>query len=132
MKTSALRLLLLLAVLTLAACSDPRSTSLSRLRHANAAELRASVAQLYTRLFPAPGPTVVPVRPDVWPAALMKLHPLRMNLYRDGLAITLQAGPGMEYGLHILATGDAQQPKSTARTQYEKLQDGIFYFSQKR
>ena len=127
-----LRPLLLLAMFSLAACSDPRSTSLSRLRQADAAELRTEVARLYTRLFPAPGLTLVPVRPEQWPAALLKLRPLRMNLYRDGLAVSLQAAPGIEYGLHILPVGARDELKSTERTQYEKLQDGIYYFTQKR
>ena len=128
----AFRLLLLLAVLSFAACSDPRSTARSRLRHADVAELRAEVARLYTRMFPAPGPNLLPVRPEMWPAAILKLRPLRLNLYRDGLAVTLQAEPGFEYGIHILPTGDAEPPKSTARTRYEKLQEGICYFAQKR
>src|SRR5437899_12576081 len=89
-----LRLLLLLTALSVAACTDPRSNALSRLRHADAAELRASVAQLYTRLFPARGPALISVRPESWPATILKLHPLRMNLYRDGLAVSLQASPG--------------------------------------
>ena len=132
MNANPLRPLLLVAALSLASCTDPRSNSLSRLHHADAAELRAVAAQLYTRLFPAPGPTLVPVRPELWPAALLKLRPLRMNLYRDGLAVSLQASPGFEYGLHILPTGATDELKSTGRTQYEKLQDGIYYFTQKR
>ena len=129
---SPLRLLLLSVVLTLAACTDPRSNSLSRLRHADAAELRASVAQLSATLLPTPGPEFIPMRPELWPAALAKLRPLRMNLYRDGLAVTLQAEPGMEFGIHILPAGDEHQLKSTERTRYEELQQGIYYFAQKR
>jgi hypothetical protein len=127
-----LRLIIVFVTLTLSACGDPHSKAISRLRHADAAELRASVAQLHTRLFPAPGISFVPLRPEIWPAALAKLRPLRMNLYLDGLAVTLHAEPGMEFGIHILPAGDAQPPKSTARTQYEKLQDGVYYFAQKR
>ena len=126
------RLLLLLVALSLAACSDPRGTARSRLRHADTAELRAEVARLYTRMFPAPGPNLIPVRPEMWPASILKLRPLRLNLYRDGLAVTLEAEPGFEFGIHILPTGDAAQPKSTERTQYETLKNGIFYFAQKR
>ena len=126
------RLLLLLTTLSLAACTDPRSNSLSRLHHADAAGLRTEVMQLYTQLLASPDATLVPVRPEQWPAALLKLRPLRMNLYRDGLAVSLQASPGYEYGLHILPTGAANELKSTERTQYEKLQDGIYYFAQKR
>ena len=126
------RLVLLLAMLALAACSDPRSNSISRLRSADATELRAEAAGLYKRLFPAAGPSFVPVQPELWPVPLMKLRPLRMNLYRDGLAISLQARPGLEYGLHIIPPGVADDLKSTDRTQYEKLQEGIYYFTQKR
>jgi hypothetical protein len=126
------RALFLLAALSLAACTDPRSTARSRLRHADAAELRADVARLYTRLFLAPGAPVVAVRPEMWPPNMVRLQPLRMNLYRDGLAVTLQATPGFEYGLHIAPAGTAEVPKSTGRTQFEKLQDGICYFVQKR
>jgi hypothetical protein len=129
---STLRLLLLLATLLFAACTDPRSTSLSRLKHADAAELRAEVAKLYTRMFPAPGPVLIPVRAETWPAAIVKLRPLRLNLYRDGLAVSLQASPGFEYGLHILPTGATEPMKSTERTKYEKVQDGIYFFTQKR
>ena len=127
-----LRLLLLLAMLPLAACTDPRSNSLSRLKHADAAELRAEVSRLYTRLFPAAGPTIVPLQSEQWPAALLKLSPIRMNLYRDGLAISLHSQPGFEYGLHIIPSGVTDDLKSTDHTQYEKLQEGIYYFTQKR
>lgn len=132
MNANPFRPLLLLAALSLASCTDPRSNSLSILRHADAAELRMEVARLHTRMFPAPGPTLIPIRPEIWPAAFLKLRPLRLNLYRDGLAVSLQASPGFEYGLHILSTGANDPLKSTERTQYEKLQDGIYYFTQKR
>lgn len=126
------RLLLLLAMLPLAACTDPRTNSLSRLRSADAAELRTEAGRLYTRLFPAAGPMFIAVQPEAWPAPLLKLRPIRLNLYRDGLAISLQTQPGFEYGLHVIPVGMPDELKSTERTQYEKLQDGIYYFTQKR
>ena len=130
--TSLLRVLLLLAMLSFAACTDPRTNSLSRFRSADAAELRTEAGRLYTSLFPAAGPMFVAVQPEAWPASLLKLRPLRLNLYRDGLAISLQSQPGYEYGLHVIPVGVADDLKSTERTQYEKLQDGIYYFTQKR
>ncbi len=126
------RFLLLLSALSFVGCGEPRSDSLSRLRQTDVPELRAEATRLYALLFPAPGSTFIPVRPELWPAAILKIHPLRMNLYRDGLAVTLQAEPGFEYGIHILPTGASDSVKSTPRTQYEKLQDGIYYFAQKR
>lgn len=128
----AFRLLLILAVLSFAACSDPRSIARSRLRRVDVAELRTEVAQLYTRMFATPGSHLVPVRPEMWPATILKLRPLRLNLYRDGLAVTLHAEPGFEYGIHIVPTDASDLLKSTERTQYEKVQDGICYFAQKR
>ena len=130
--TSLLRVLLLLAMLSFAACTDPRTNSLSRFRSADAVELRTEAGRLYTSLFPAAGPMFVAVQPEAWPASLLKLRPLRLNLYRDGLAISLQSQPGYEYGLHVIPVGVADDLKSTERTQYEKLQDGIYYFTQKR
>lgn len=127
-----LRALLLLAALSFTACTDPRRNAQSRLRHADVAELRADVAKLHTRLFLAPGSPVLALRPEMWPPSIVKLRPLRLNLYRDGLAVTIQAAPGFEYGLHIAPTGSAEPPKSTDRTQFEKLEEGICYFAQKR
>ncbi len=127
-----LRLLLLLAAFSLAACSDPRKNSIARLKDADVAELRAEVARLYTRMFTGSGYTLIPVRPEFWPAPILKLRPRRLNLYRDGLAVTLQTEPGYEYGIHILPAGDAEAPQPSARTRYEKLEPGIFYFAQKR
>jgi len=132
MNAKPLRLLFLIAAMSLASCTDPRANSISRLHHADAVELRTEVTRLYTKLFPASGPAMVPVRPELWPAVLLKLRPLRMNLYRDGLAVSLQASPGFEYGLHILPAGATERMESTERTQYEKLQEGIYYFTQKR
>ena len=129
---SLLRALLLLTALSFTACTDPRSDARSRLRHADVTELRSDVARLYTRLFLAPGSPVVAVRPEMWPPSILKLRPIRMNLFRDGLAVTLKAAPGFEYGLHIAPTGPAEPPKSTDRTQFEKLQEGVCYFVQKR
>lgn len=126
------RLLLFIALLPLAACSDPRTSAISQFKKADIAELRTDVARLYLRLFPTAGPTIVAVRPELWTPGLIKMRPVRMNLYRDGLAITLHAEPGMDYGIHIAPSSDAPQPKSTDRTQYEKLQDGISFFAQKR
>ncbi len=127
-----IRLLLLFAALALPACTDPRRISLSRLEGVKAADLRAEVAQLHASLLAAPGPALVPVTPETWPASLLKLRPLRMNLYRDGLAVSLRSAPGYEYGLHIVRAGASEDLKSTERTQYEKIQDGIYYFTQKR
>ena len=132
MNMQPLRLLIIIATLSLAACTDPRTNSLSRLHHADAAVLRTEAAKLHAQLLAASGPALIPIRPEQWPTALLKLRPLRMNLYHDGLAISLQASPGFEYGLHILPTGATDELKSTDRTQYEKLQDGIYYFTQRR
>ena len=116
----------------LGSCTDPRTSSISRLRSSDTEELRRETARLYTRLFPAAGPAIVPVQPELWPDVFLRLRPLRINLYRDGLAISMKSRPGFEYGLHIVPVGGSDDLKSTPRTQFEKLQEGIFYFIQQR
>ncbi len=126
------RLLPMLAALSLSGCTDPRTRCLARVRDADVAELRAETARLYTQMFSVSGHTLIPVRPELWPPAILKLHPRRLNLYRDGLAVSLVSEPGYECGIHILPAGDAEVPKESARTQYESLGNGLFYFTQKR
>jgi len=127
-----LRIPLLLCLLLLAACSDPRSGVLSRLRQANAGEIRAEVAQLHAKYFAYKGPEFFPVRHDAWPMNIQKLRPLRMTLYHDGLAIAIHDEPGLELGIHVVPPGNTVAPESTARTSYQPIQDGFYYYSQMR
>jgi len=127
-----LRLLLVLAVLSLTACTDPRKTTLARLRLAKVEDIRAEVARLRTQHFASPGPEFVPLRPEFWPASIQSLRPLRMTLYSDGLAIAIQDEPGLEFGIHIVPPGDIAPPEPTETTQYQWLQDGLYFYTQKR
>lgn len=128
----ALRLLLLLVLLPLAACSDPRQNAISRLRRSKLENIRTDVARLHTQHFAAPGPEFVPIRPELWPVSIQGLRPLRMTLYRDGLAVATEDEPGVEYGVHIVPPGNIVPPKSTKLTQYQALQDGVYFYTQKR
>ena len=127
-----LRIPLLLCLLLLAACSDPRTTVLSRLRQADADEIRAEVAQLHAKYFAYKGAEFFPVRADAWPPGIQKLRPLRMTLYQDGLAIAIHDEPGHELGIHVIPPGHIVAPKSTARTLYQPIRDGFLYYSQTR
>ena len=128
----ALRLLLLLGILALAACSDPRETTLARMRHAKFEDIRADVARLHAQHFVSPGPEFIPIRPELWSPAIRDLRPLRMTLYRDGLAIATLDKPGFEFGIHVVPPGDIAPPKSTPITQYQFLQNGLYFYTQKR
>jgi hypothetical protein len=127
-----LRLLLLLGILALPACTDPRKTMLARLRQAKVEEIRTDVARLHTQHFASRGPEFVPIRPEYWPESIQKLRPLRMTLYRDGLAIAIHDEPGVEFGIHVIPPGDIVPPKSTKMTRYELIQDGIYFYRQER
>jgi hypothetical protein len=127
-----LRTAFCLALLALAACSEPRRTTLAKAQHADLDKIRADVEQLHQQHFSSPGPEFVPLRPEWWPASTHALQPVRMTLYHDGLAITMVEEPGEEYGIHVVRAGDSSFPKTTPITQYQWLRDGTLFYVQKR
>jgi hypothetical protein len=121
-----------LAALALAACGGPRAEALSRLRKSDVNELRTDVARLHTQYFAAQTQTFFPLTPIAWPASTKRMKPIRLNLYHDGLAIALRQEPGNEFGLHIVPPGMKDPPQPTPYISYERIEDGIYYYSLKR
>ena len=121
-----------LAALLLIACDTPRSQVLAQLRKTNAAELRTDAARLHTQLLHTPDQEYIPVKSNWWTERIRKLKPLRVGLYRDGLAIALREEPGFEYGLHIIPQGVARIPTPSPYIQYEPIEDGVFAYTLQR
>ena len=131
MKTP-LRCLTLLAALAFTACSDPRSDALARLRKISVSDLRTDAARLHTQFFTAPSTAHVPLAPYHWSETAKNLKPIRLNLYRDGLAIALRQDPGVEFGVHVVPRGMAGPPVPSPYVRYEQLEEGIYWYSLKR
>lgn len=126
------RSLPLLAALLLAACDNPRAEVLKRLRKADAAELRTDAARLHTQLLHAPDQDYLPLKSNWWTERIRKLKPLRVGLYRDGLAIALREDPGSEYGLHITPQSVSKIPSPSQYIRYDRIEDGIYSYTLQR
>jgi hypothetical protein len=126
------RLLLLLLALLAGGCGNPRDEAAARLRSVPAVELRNDAARLHTQFLSAPGQQHVPLMPFHWPESTKKLEPVRVNLYRDGLAIALRLEPGVEFGIHVLPLGVNAPPAASPHVQYERIEDGIYFYTLQR
>lgn len=126
------RCLPLLAALLLTACGSPRSDAVARLRKANTAELRIDVARFHTQFFQTPDQDYLPLKSNWWSVSVRKLKPLRVGLYRDGLAVALREEPGFEFGLHIVPQSVTRPPGPSPYIQYERIEDGIYWYTLQR
>lgn len=124
--------LLFLAASLFTACDGPRDNATRRLAKTGVAELRTDAARLHTQYFSGPSLGYFPLRPEQWPESAKRIRPLRIGVYRDGLAIALQEEPGVEFGLHIVPGGLPEPPNPTPFTKYDRLQDGIYFYTLQR
>ena len=122
----------LLAALLCTACDSPRDDATRRLRNVAVADLQTDAARLHTQFFAAPSQDYFPLKPEQWPESTKKLRPLRIGLYRDGLAIALREEPGVEFGLHIVPRGVPEPPAPTPYTHYERLEEGVYWYTLQR
>lgn len=126
------RCLPFLAALLLTACDSPRTEVLARFHKTNATELRIDAARLHTQLLHTPDQDYLPLKSNWWTERIRKLKPLRVGLYRDGLAIALREEPGFEYGLHIIPQSVARTPSLSPYIQYERIADGVYSYTLQR
>ena len=126
------RCLPLLAALLLAACDNPRAEVLARLHKSNSAELRTDAARLHTQHLHTPDMDYLPLKSNWWTERIRKLKPLRVGLYRDGLAVALRQEPGFEYGLHIIPQGVARTPSPSPHIEYQRVEDGVYSYTLQR
>jgi len=122
----------LLAALLLAACDNPRTEAIARLRKANIPALRTDAARLHTQFLQTPDVDYMPLKSNLWPDNLRKLKPIRIGLYRDGLAVALREEPGFEFGLHFIPMGVARPPNPSKYVRYERLEDGVYWYTLER
>jgi hypothetical protein len=114
--------------LALGACTQPRERVTTQITPESAKELRLEAAKLYKQLRASPAPEYIPLKKNVWPAAFVRLSPERVGLYRDGVALAMEGNASTEKGVHIVPQGMEFSPP-TGRARYEKLQEGIFWYS---
>jgi len=128
---SSLRVALLLACALLSvACSDPRHRAETQLRNGGDKRLRHDAALLYLKIFSGHGkPDFVNVWYKDWPPSFQKLAPRDVGAYIDGFSIALASENLSQRGLYVVPESMDQEPKATPGTRFEKLADGIYWYS---
>ncbi len=120
---------ILISTLLLAGCTDTRGRALKTMEHFKPAQLRREVALYYKNIFAEHQKTSVPVGAKFWSEAFTALRPERITAYPDGFAFCLETNGDAESGLYIVPEGMDVAPKPTAWASYEKLHEGIYWYS---
>lgn len=125
-----LRLLLCLClVCALPGCADPRQKAEKTLQTVGADHLRWEAAVLYKRLFATRGLEVIALRPRDLPESFLRFKPLRGGAYPDGFTVTLTVKGDAETGLYIVPAGMDRSPKAGEGTKFQKISDGIYWYT---
>jgi hypothetical protein len=115
------------AVLLATACSDVRTVATTKITPEEAKELRIDASQLYKELRQKRTAEYLPVKPALWPDRFKKYKPLRVGLYRDGVALALDGNASGEQGIHITPIAMDLDPSAT-RIRYDRIQDGVYWY----
>jgi hypothetical protein len=128
--TNRLRALaLLLCILTLAACSNPRSRAERALRKLDVQTLRMDAARLYKDLYAARGLEFIVLKNKKLPRSFQQLEPLRACAYPDGFSLAFESDADQERGLYIVPLHMPHTPANSATATYEKIADGVYWYS---
>ena len=127
--TAGRALFILIPALLLAACGDSRTRAMKTVQRVTAEQLRKDVAKYYKNIFATNQKTMVTVNPQIWTLASAELHPERITAYPDGFAFCLESKGSAESGLYIVPLGMDHDPAPTAWASFEKLSEGIFWYS---
>lgn len=121
---------LLSLLLALAGCSrSPREEAEKRLKTSDLARLRMDAAVLYKNMYASAGPAYTVIKPGSWPASFRALEPKQVGAYRDGFTLAFKQNGEIESGIYVTPAQMDVQPHSTARAQFERITDGIYWYS---
>lgn len=122
-------LTVLACAFALAACTAPRERAEKTLAQVGAEPLRRDAALLYKRLFAGHGTDFVVVRPKDWPESFQRFAPVRVGAYPDGISLALESRNGGEAGLYVVPATMEHQPSAAHGGTFQRLADGIFWYS---
>ncbi len=120
---------ILIFTLLLGGCSDSRGRAKDALKRVKPEQLRKDVAHYYKDIFAEHRKTIATVNQQYWSGAFMKLSPQRVTAYPDGFAFCLEVMGDTESGLYIVPLGMDVEPKPTPWATFEKLSEGIYWYS---
>ena len=129
---NSLRTLLIFACVLLGSgcTADPRRRAEGELRGGGAERLREDAARVYKDAFAGHRKLeFVEVWYKEWPKSFQDLRPLHVGAYPDGISIALRADERGESGLYIVPKTMEHQPTIEHGAKYERIADGIFWYS---
>lgn len=112
----------------LSACSDLRKDTVGKITAEEAKDLRLDAAKLYIEYRKILGAEYIPLKPAAWPESFKKYKPLRVGMYRDGVALALDGAAPTEQGIHVVPSSMEAAPISSGRITYDRIQDGVFWY----
>jgi hypothetical protein len=116
------------AALFVAACSDSRAKARAQLDPGHTSELRRDATRVYEEFLAKTGVDFIALKTTQWPESFKRFAPLRVGIYRDGVALALEGNASAEKGLHILPLQmNAIAP--TGRAQYERMGEGVYWYA---
>lgn len=117
-------------LLGLAGCApDPRRAARDKLREIGPTVLRREAAGFYKQLFMAPPHQYFLPRVQDCPPSFRQFLPRRVRAYDDGFALALADVRGAEEGLYVMPLGMDQTPRASKHATFERIDDGIFWYS---
>lgn len=119
----------LLCLLALAGCTSPRRRAEDVLRKVGPQALRSDAAVLYKNLFASTAPDYSAVKNTEWSAAFRAFAPKQVGAYRDGIALALDVDGDTESGIYVIPAGMDVSPRAKERNRFERIADGIYWYS---
>ena len=114
--------------LLLTACGNPHRELERAVSNADASRLRHDAAVVYKDAFASSHENVIGVARSGWPKSFAVLNPVRVNAYRDGIAIALSPGTDSESGAYVIPEGMDHQPADNARARFRPLREGVYWY----
>jgi hypothetical protein len=133
------RLLLILSLLVIAGgcltaayfirVTSPRWRAEKVLFQIGPEPLREAAARLYKDQFAAHVADYLTLKDNQCPSQFSAFKPNYVGAYRDGFALALTSDQKSEAGIYVIPAHTDLQPRVTSRWRYERLADGVYWYS---
>ena len=120
--------LLAVALLACGGCRDTRRTAEETARQVGVELLRREAATFYKLTFATPPTRILLPKPDRWPMSFRQLKPLRVRAYPDGFAVAIIDRTRGEEGFYIVPLGMERTPRETRGSEFQRLDDGFYWY----
>jgi hypothetical protein len=108
---------------------SPRQRAEKVLRKVGPGPLREAAAALYKDMFAASVHGYLVVKDTSWPKQFSAFAPSHVGAWRDGFALALTRDHDTESGIYVIPAHSDLQPRATTRSRFERMADGIYWYS---